>query len=165
VETLSAALFKQIADQLPGDLEALAQRLNWVARLHEIGLSIAHSGYHKHSAYILQNADMPGFSKREQTALALLVRCQRGSLWKVPELAAFPAEWPLVMVLRLAVLFHRSRSRVILPEMNFEWSGNTGKLLLDAQWLERNPLTETALESEAKEWKGVGGGFKVTSSK
>ena len=59
------------------------QRLSWAARLHEIGLSIAHSGFHKHTAYIVENADMPGFSKKEQFQLSRLVLAQRGSLNKV----------------------------------------------------------------------------------
>jgi len=37
--------------------------LGWAARLHEIGLAINYSGIHKHSAYILQNTDLPGFTR------------------------------------------------------------------------------------------------------
>jgi exopolyphosphatase/guanosine-5'-triphosphate,3'-diphosphate pyrophosphatase len=165
VEARCLALFGQVAESLSGDREAVAQRLGWAARLHEIGLSIAHNGYHKHGAYILQNADMPGFSKREQAALALLVRAQRGSLAKVPELLANPAEWPLVMILRLAVLFHRSRGRVVLPAVCFEWGATGGRLLVERQWLARNPLSEAALADEAKEWKGLGVSFKVATAK
>ena len=61
-----------------GESTELAYRyLNWSARLHEIGLSISHSSYHRHSGYILENADMPGFSRSDQACLALLVRAQR----------------------------------------------------------------------------------------
>jgi len=64
VEDLSLSLFKQAAQQGSDvDVEAAQQQLQWVARLHEIGISIAHSGYHKHAAYILENADMPVFLK------------------------------------------------------------------------------------------------------
>ena len=165
VEALSMKLFDQVSPSLQGDRELLKQRLAWAARLHEIGHSIAHNGYHKHSAYILQNADMPGFSKREQVPLALLARAQRGSLSKVTELAARPDDWPLVAILRLAVLFHRSRTTEALPPLGLEWSGAAGRLLIDRQWLDQNPLTEAALESEAKEWKGVGANFKVVATK
>ncbi len=67
------------------------QELEWAALLHEIGISVSHIGFHKHGAYILQNADMPGFSSREQQAMALLVLCCRGGLAKmVPALADAP---------------------------------------------------------------------------
>ena len=56
-----------------------------VARLHEIGISVAHSGYHKHSAYILANADMPGFSRMEQQRLARIVLAHRGKLGKMQD--------------------------------------------------------------------------------
>lgn len=164
VEALCMTLFDQLATNLQGDHELLKQRLAWAARLHEIGHSIAHNGYHKHSGYILQNADMPGFSKREQVPLALLARAQRGSLSKVTELAVQPDTWPLAAILRLAVLFHRSRTAEALPQLGLEWSGTAGRLLVDRQWLDQNPLTEAALESEAKEWKSVGAGFKVVAT-
>ena len=58
----------------------VAPFLDWAARLHEIGMSIAQGAYHKHSAYILANADMPGFSRQEQGYLSNLVLAQRGKL-------------------------------------------------------------------------------------
>jgi len=60
--------------------------LDWAARLHEIGLSVSHGGFHRHSGYILENADMPGFSRTDQARLALLARAQRGALLKLPAL-------------------------------------------------------------------------------
>jgi exopolyphosphatase/guanosine-5'-triphosphate,3'-diphosphate pyrophosphatase len=57
-----------------------AQVLDWAALMHEIGISVAHSSYHKHSAYILANADMPGFSKMDQARLSRIVLAHRGKL-------------------------------------------------------------------------------------
>ncbi len=57
-----------------------AQHIVWAALLHEIGFTVSHIGFHKHGAYILQHADMPGFSAGEQSRLALLVLGCRGSL-------------------------------------------------------------------------------------
>jgi exopolyphosphatase/guanosine-5'-triphosphate,3'-diphosphate pyrophosphatase len=51
--------------------------LKWAARLHEIGLDVSHSGYHRHGAYLLENADMPGFSREEQRLLARMVGAHR----------------------------------------------------------------------------------------
>ena len=56
------------------------QALAWASRLHEIGLDVAHSGYHRHGAYLLENADMPGFAREEQLLLARLVGGHRRKL-------------------------------------------------------------------------------------
>ncbi|WP_235087169.1 hypothetical protein [Chromobacterium sp. Beijing] len=70
----------------------MLKRLLWAAKLHEIGLTISHTAYHKHSSYILQHADMPGFSKREQATLAAIVlghaaTWQMRNTWKTPAVA------------------------------------------------------------------------------
>jgi exopolyphosphatase/guanosine-5'-triphosphate,3'-diphosphate pyrophosphatase len=83
--------------------------LRWAVSLHEIGVSVAHSEFHKHGAYILGHADMPGFSKRDQARLALLVLGQRGKLQKLASMPAGDPNWRLVFCLRLAVLLHRAR--------------------------------------------------------
>ena len=54
--------------------------LRWGARLHEIGLDVAHNGYHRHGAYLLENADMPGFAREEQQLIARLVGSHRRKL-------------------------------------------------------------------------------------
>ena len=54
--------------------------LRWAAWLHEIGLDVAHNGYHRHGAYLLDNADMPGFAREEQQLLARLVGSHRRKL-------------------------------------------------------------------------------------
>jgi exopolyphosphatase / guanosine-5'-triphosphate,3'-diphosphate pyrophosphatase len=146
--------------------------LAWAAKLHEIGVSIAHSGYHKHSAYILENADMPGFSRMDQARLALLVRCQRGTLAKVP--AMLPEAAPLypdgraeqtllILCLRLAVLFHRSRSHARLPEMRLVADAGTFRLHVNPGWTADNALTLEALAEERKHWRSVGVDFELES--
>ena len=57
--------------------ENCVQFLNWAADLHEIGIDIAHSQYHKHSAYIIENGDLAGFSKQDQILLATIIRLHR----------------------------------------------------------------------------------------
>lgn len=163
VEDLSLSLFKQVAQGYDVDVDAAQQQLQWVARLHEIGIPIAHSGYHKHAAYILENADMPGFSKMEQFQLGLQVRAQRGSLSNVQKLSGTLQDWTAILALRLAVLFCRSRTDVALPKMQLKRSGNEYRIKLDKKWIEQNPLTENALEAEIKEWKAVGVSFSVTN--
>ncbi len=130
--------------------------LGWAASLHEIGISVAHSGYHKHTAYILANADMPGFSKREQARLSLLTLAQRGNLVKLQDQLRNAEEYVLAMGLRLAVLFYRSRSDSPLPAMHARFSGTKFHLAIEPGWLAQNPLTETALQDEMKQWKSLG---------
>lgn len=133
-----------------------AQQVDWAAGLHEIGISIAHSGYHKHSAYILANADMPGFSRREQERLALLVRAHRGTLAKCASAVDRPEAWRLIAVLRLAVLLNRSRVDASPPPVSLQWEGGRFTLCAERAWMERSPLTAKLLEKEQAEWRSVG---------
>lgn len=135
--------------------------LNWTANLHEIGISVAHSGYHKHTAYILANADMPGFSKKEQAQLSLLALAHRGRLEKLRGMLVTPEQLAQVMALRLAALIYRNRSDVGLPGIQGHFSGTKFHLILAPGWLEQNPLTETALQEEGKQWKELGINMQV----
>ena len=136
-----------------------ARILGWSARLHEIGLSVSHSGYHRHSAYILENADMPGFSRTEQAQLALLARTQRGSLLKVPALAAGEVderERRSIWLLRQAVILCRSRADPRLAEFAAESTPKGFRLMLPSGWLDARPLTQRALDDEIQHWQALG---------
>ena len=89
--------------------------LRWASALHEIGLAIAHGGYHKHGAYILNNADMPGFSRQEQARLAFLVLNHRRKPKTTDALASFRPDWLLVALFRLACILHRRRQSRSIP--------------------------------------------------
>jgi exopolyphosphatase / guanosine-5'-triphosphate,3'-diphosphate pyrophosphatase len=163
VEKLSAALYRQLEPD--GDeAQHTVQYLAWAARLHEIGISIAYPSFHKHSAYILEHADMPGFSKMDQVRLALYALAQRGSLSKVAPRIENAAEWRPLFALRLAALFCRGRSAAKLPDYNVAFDGQTFHLSVDPAWMERNPLTQATLESEVKVWQAVGLRFVIDNS-
>jgi exopolyphosphatase/guanosine-5'-triphosphate,3'-diphosphate pyrophosphatase len=154
VAQLASALAQQL---LPDEIsESEIQLLNWVAKLHEVGISVAHSGYHKHSAYILANADMPGFSKKEQARLSMLALAHRGSMEKLRGVLNTDEDYVLAMSLRLAALFYRRRSDSSIPALQCQFSGTKFYLTLEADWLKQNPLTETALVEEVKQWKTLG---------
>ncbi len=150
VERLALALARNLPNL---DAEAL-HLLSWAARLHEIGISIAHSGFHKHGAYILENADMPGFSRQDQVNLSRLVRASRGGLSK---LMLDPADglWPLILCLRLAILFNLSRTDTAPTTLALSAAAGRCLLALPRAWLAANPLTQAALEAELREWAGV----------
>ncbi|AAZ96999.1 xopolyphosphatase [Thiobacillus denitrificans ATCC 25259] len=136
-----------------------ARVLGWAARLHEIGLSVSHSGYHRHSAYILENADMPGFSRTEQARLALLARAQRGALTKVAAVAAGAVDERdrrAIWLLRQAVILCRSRADPRLAEVSAESTSKRFCLTLPPGWLEQRPLTQRALDDEIQHWQALG---------
>ena len=161
------ALSLFLGEKLLGETgaESELQYLAWSAKLHEIGISVAHNGYHKHSAYILANADMPGFSKKEQARLSLLVLGHKGSLAKMQGLLHHLADPSLIFALRMAALFYRSRTDVALPVMEAEAASSGFNLYLEAGWLDRNPLTSTALREEVREWKTLGVELKLIELK
>jgi exopolyphosphatase/guanosine-5'-triphosphate,3'-diphosphate pyrophosphatase len=169
VDAAQAARVRDLAlriyDQLTGkgSLEEDPDRmlLDWAARLAEVGLSIAHAQYHKHSAYVLSNADMPGFSRVEQQRLARIVLAHRGKLEKVRGDALENGDWNLVFALRIASALLRRRTRVRLPALRAIAGDSRYTLELPKTWLGRNALTTAALESEAKQWEAVGRQFAV----
>jgi exopolyphosphatase/guanosine-5'-triphosphate,3'-diphosphate pyrophosphatase len=163
VEALASALLRQFAGDLRTADAHLLQLSSWAAKLHEIGLSVAHNGYHKHSAYILRNADMPGFSRMEQSRLATLVLAHRGSLDKMQGLLEGEADLALVAAIRLAVLFYRSRVTATLPKLEAHYAGSGLRIKLDTEWLRDNPLTAAALADEVREWRKLGVGLEIKS--
>jgi exopolyphosphatase/guanosine-5'-triphosphate,3'-diphosphate pyrophosphatase len=138
-----------------------AQFLSWAARLHEIGISIAHSSYHKHSAYILENADMPGFSKRDQQRLARIVLAHRGKLERVQATTQDAADWMMIFALRLAVLLHRSRDDAAAAPVEAAITPRGFRVTADAGWLEASPLTAAAFADEARQWAALGSELKL----
>ncbi len=138
-----------------------AQFMVWAARLHEVGISIAHSSYHKHSAYIIGNADMPGFSRRDQGRLSRLVLAHRGKLERAQPLRGEAPEWTLIFCLRIAVLLHRSRDDQPPPPCVAGFTRNGFLLRLGAAYRNELPLTAAALDDEALQWTGIGGELRV----
>jgi exopolyphosphatase/guanosine-5'-triphosphate,3'-diphosphate pyrophosphatase len=156
-------LSNMLARQFFGDEanEPALQVLGWVASLHGIGIRVAHSGYHKHTAYILANADMPGFSKKEQARLSLLALAHRGNLKKLQGMLNNEEDCVLAMSLRLAVLFYRNRSDIVLPDLHARFSGIKFHLSVGRDWLAQNPLTDAALQDEVKQWKSLGVSLQI----
>jgi len=156
IRGLSLKIYDALLPGAEREEDADRQMLDWAARLAEVGLSIEHAQYHKHSSYVLANADMPGFSRMEQARLARIVLAHRGKLAKIQDAGLEPADWKLVFALRVAALILRRRSDLRLPFLRV--SADTGGFSIDLpeSWLEENPLSADALESEARQWKAVG---------
>ncbi len=143
----------QLADAQLHDL------LCWAARAHEVGLTIAHSQFHKHSAYLLQNSDLPGFSRLNQQLLAVLARGHRRKLPK-EEFKLIPKRLQetvirLCILLRLAVILCRCRSNSRLPAIDLRVEGDKLQLDFPPGWLEYHPLTCADLEQEVEYLKAI----------
>ena len=151
VESAALALFDQV--EKPWRLgDADRERLAWSARVHEIGLAIAHSQHHVHGAYLVAHSDLFGFTRQEQQALAFIVRAQRRAI-PVEELGTLPGRegstmLRLSVLLRLAALLHRGRGSEPLPRLRAQATSAALKLTLPKQWLAAHPLTRTDLETE-----------------
>mgnify|MGYP000883631716 CR=1 FL=1 len=153
-------LLNQVRDAWHLAAEELAHNLEWAARLHEIGLLLTHDQYHKHGAYILEHADLPGFSQSDQILLATLVRRHRRgfpakAFEHLPKERASLAQ-RLCVLLRLAVVLHRGRSRHALPMLSLQVNRQQLTLCFPEGWLDANPLTQADLDAEARYLKKAG---------
>jgi exopolyphosphatase / guanosine-5'-triphosphate,3'-diphosphate pyrophosphatase len=153
---LALTIYDALAPGAERDEDADRQMLGWAARLAEIGLSIEHAQYHKHSAYVLSNADMPGFSRMEQARLARLVLAHRGKLRKMQDAGLEGADWKLVFALRVAAVILRSRSDAKLPFLGVAADAGGFAIDLPQSWLDENALSAAALDAETDNWKSVG---------
>jgi len=151
VERTALALFAQVAEAW-GLRSYERDVLAWAARLHEIGLDVAYGGYHKHGAYLVANADMPGFSREDQQLVAMLVRYHRRKL-EPPSLEGLPragtrSALRLCVLLRLAVLLHRARTEEPLPPVRLLPGEASLEVQFPKGWLARHALTRADLAEE-----------------
>lgn len=150
VRDTALSLLAQTA--VPWNLTESSNRLllAWAADLHEIGMDIAHTHYHRHGGYLLAHMDMHGFSRPDQVQLASLVRSHRRK---------FPVETEpmlshkhilrLAALLRVAVVLNRSRSKNPLPHIAAAARNSQLTLTVPKKWLAKHPLTSLNLQEEA----------------
>ncbi|MCX7131418.1 MAG: exopolyphosphatase, partial [Aeromonas sp.] len=152
VEQSVLALFDALSGPWEMPEEPYRAILGWAARLHEIGLAINYSGIHRHSAYILQHTDLPGFNQDDQALLAALVRFQRKGL-KLSELPPLPNHdeqtvLRCIRILRLAVAAHHRRQDNLLPEWKVQAAEDQLVVTLPIDWCDENRLLMQNLEKE-----------------
>ena len=141
------------------DDELAYQFLIWASDLHEIGLDISHSHYHQHGAYLLNNADLPGFSWNEQRLLACLVGNHRRKL-NLELIEQLPSQWTeqatlMVIMLRLAILINRDRIAKNMPSIRIKNKKDVLEIYLDPGWLQKHPLTNAELDQEQNYLKAL----------
>ena len=155
VRESAISLLAQVASnwslKAPGD----KLLLTWAADLHEIGMDISHSQYHRHGGYLLQHMDLPGFSRLDQLDLATLVRAHRRK-FPVSELDLTDRLIRLAVLLRISVVLHRNRLADQLPHIGIRAKGKKISLRFPEQWLEDHPLTLLDLNQEAARLDSMG---------
>jgi exopolyphosphatase / guanosine-5'-triphosphate,3'-diphosphate pyrophosphatase len=166
VEASALDFLRQTTGEWQLDEQFAELVLCWATRLHEIGLDVSHSHYHKHGAYLLEHADMPGFPQEEQRILAAVVGAHRRKL-HVQSMRDLMPPWHikaeyLTVLLRLAVLLHRGRSATALPKIELHAKGRSLEIVFPKGWLDAHPLTATDLENEIEYLKG--GNFRLRVS-
>jgi exopolyphosphatase/guanosine-5'-triphosphate,3'-diphosphate pyrophosphatase len=159
VRSTALDLYHQISQDWELDDPELEQMLEWAAELHEIGLFMGYSGHHKHGAYLLAHADLAGFSRQEQRALAAMVLGHRGRfstdrLEKLRPRRDIPTR--LIALLRVATRLHRRRSSKPLPPLRASVRGTRLLLEFPEDWLLDRPLTMADLQLERERCEEVG---------
>ncbi|MDH5357987.1 MAG: exopolyphosphatase [Gammaproteobacteria bacterium] len=159
VVNMATQLFEQVSKDWMIDAEEYLDRLQWAAMLHEVGLVMSHDQFHKHSAYLVAHSDMPGFSREEQHALAVIVKGQRRKFPK-KDIKKLPEELQqssklLTVLLRLAMVFNRGRSEQTDTVVKLKVTNSGLWLTLPEDWLNEHPLTAADLLQEADYLKAI----------
>jgi exopolyphosphatase/guanosine-5'-triphosphate,3'-diphosphate pyrophosphatase len=135
------------------ELQRHERKLAWAAQLHEIGSLISHSDYHKHGAYILDNADAPGFAQPELHRLGLLVLGHRGKLRKLDVDFSDSLFVHQLLALRLAVILCHARRDPELQGLKLRADGPAITLQVRPEWADAFPQSAHLLREECVAWQ------------
>ena len=143
--------------------EAYTKLLYWSALLHEMGMVVSQTGYHKHAAYMIENADLPGFTTREQKVMARLIVAQKGNLRKISDTLPDADFAKAVLALRLAVLLMHARIEPDFSELKLRMKSRI-ELEIKRGWVAHHPTVSYWIEKEQEWWDEVGVDFSVKTS-
>jgi exopolyphosphatase / guanosine-5'-triphosphate,3'-diphosphate pyrophosphatase len=149
--------------QLKPTTDALSKLLCWSGMLHEIGLAVSHSGYHKHGAYLMENADLPGFTTREQRSMSMLILGQKGNLRKLGDLLGDLDFAKAVLALRLSVMLMHSRIDSTGDDFGIKMK-NRIELDIRRDWGVDHPTVSYWLEKEREWWNEVNVEFLIRAA-
>ena len=143
----------------PAD-DRYARLLYWSGLLHEIGQAVSHSGYHKHGAYMIENADLSGFTTREQRLLGYLVLAHKGNLRKIDAVLGDDDFVKAILALRLAVIFMHARVNADTEDMRLKMK-NRIELELRDDWISDHPTLSYWMDKERGAWSEVDIDFSI----
>lgn len=145
-------LFKQVAMQWQLSEDNSFQLLLTSCALHEIGLLLEYKYHQQHGAYILQQADLPGFDQSDRQLLVAFVRHYKADIDKNRLLqqsaVSYQTSCKLLILMRLAVILCRRRQDDVLPDYQLTTEQHLLTLALPADWLNRHPLIYDELITE-----------------
>jgi exopolyphosphatase/guanosine-5'-triphosphate,3'-diphosphate pyrophosphatase len=159
----TAAIARQLYDKLGPVDDGLRRHLLWSCMLHEVGQAVSHTGAHKHAAYIVEHADLPGFTKREQGLMRTILLAQKGNLRKVREELGAPDLARAVLAMRLAAVFMHARVDGDLDGLKMRMK-NRIEIDTPRGWLRQHPTVASWFDKEAAAWGEVGVGFQVSQA-
>jgi exopolyphosphatase/guanosine-5'-triphosphate,3'-diphosphate pyrophosphatase len=135
-------------------LDRLCRKLSWAAQLHEVGVAISHSDYHKHGAYILDNADLLGFGMPELHRLGLLVLGQRGKLKKLEDELQEDEFAKMLMALRVSLILCHARKDPEHVTLRISCDEHKHRITLTApaSWAREFPQSTHLLKQEHISW-------------
>lgn len=160
VRSTALMMYEQTAAQWDIRDSLFQNTLAWSAQLHEVGLQISHDRYHKHGAYVLANADLAGFAKRDQLLLSAMISGHRRKFplnifESLPSILVTPAK-RVAVLLRISVLLHRGRGSTLDTSVKVVADGQRIELTFNENWLAEHPLTEADLKQEQSWLKSIG---------
>ena len=159
VECKALEALEQVAEAWQLNEDWHSDMLSWAARVHEVGLDIAHYHFHKHGAYLVEHSDLSGFSRQDQQMLALLVRGHRRNIPK-ERFIEFGEEGQqllrLCILLRFAILLHHIRGTQEVPQLQLVAAQNSLHIRFAENWLDNNPLTLADFQKEADWLQRIG---------
>ncbi|MDP9109255.1 MAG: Ppx/GppA family phosphatase, partial [Pseudomonadota bacterium] len=158
---------EQVADsvgvlfaQLKPSADIYARYLTWSALLHEVGIAVSHSGYHKHAAYMIEHADLPGFTTHEQRTMSTLILAQKGNLRKLGAALNDPDFAKAVLALRLAVMLMHGRISVDVGQLRLKMKTRI-EVEIGRALIAEHPTLSYWMGKEKEWWDGVGTEFVV----
>lgn len=155
-----AEIAKSIFEQLKPSNEQLTRYVYWSALMHEVGMTVSHTGYHKHGSYLVENGDIAGFTTREQKLMSRMVLSQKGNLRKLGDGLADIDFAKAVLSLRLAVTFMHSRIELDFADFRLKMK-NKIELEIKQSWVNLHPTVAYWLQKEIECWREIGVEFVV----
>ncbi|MEB0023709.1 Ppx/GppA phosphatase family protein [Actimicrobium sp. CCI2.3] len=155
-----AASASAIYGQLKPASDTCVKLLRWSALLHEVGIAISQSGYHKHAAYMIEHGDLPGFTTREQRTMSALILGQKGNLRKLNDALSDPDFAKAVLAMRLAVLLMHARIDMDLVQLRPRMKGKID-IEIRHDLIVLHPTLAYWMDKERECWLEVGVDFLV----
>ncbi|GAA4034288.1 Ppx/GppA phosphatase family protein [Actimicrobium antarcticum] len=158
-DELRAGQVAEVASSLYAQLkpagDTYIKPLFWSGLLHEIGIAISHSGYHKHAAYMIEHGDLPGFTTREQRTMSTLILGQKGNLRKLNDALSDADFAKAVLALRLAVMLMHARIGIEPGYLRLKMKTRID-IELRRDLIDQHPTLLYWLEKERESWHEVG---------